>query len=185
MNEVKKVTLMCGDITCLTVDALVNSANKSLLGGGGLDYIVHKKAGKLMQDACIALNKQTGGCDVGMAKVTVAGNLPVKHVIHTVGPKWLDGNRNESQLLCDAYYHAMLKAEAVGVRSISLPNISTGVYRFPKKIAAELAIGTVLSRLNFFKKIEHVFFVCKDVENYLIYKDILLNIEDRTLKIYI
>lgn len=174
----KKVSLICGDITSLSVDALVNSANRSLLGGSGLDYIVHKKAGSVMRNACIELNKRKGGCETGHAEVTVAGELPMKFIIHAVGPRWFDGTQNEPQLLCDVYSNVLIKAESIKAKSISFPNISTGVYGFPKQLAAEIAIGTVLSNLDYLKEIEHVFFVCKEIDNYKIYKELLLNIQD-------
>lgn len=174
----KTVTLICGDITHLSVDALVNSANRSLLGGSGLDYIIHKKAGRVMREACAELNKINGGCKTGHAEVTVAGELPMQFIIHVVGPRWLNGMHNEAQLLCDAYSNALIKAESIKAKSISFPNISTGVYGFPKKLAAEIAIGTILSNLDYFKEIEQVFFVCKEIDNYKIYKELLLNIQD-------
>lgn len=181
----KKVHLIQADITAFAVHAIVNSANKSLLGGGGLDYVVHKKAGPLMKEECIRLNQQKGGCPTGQAEVTTAGNLPAKYLIHAVGPRWLDGEHNEPQLLCDAYSNAIMKANHVGVKTISFPNISTGVYGFPRQLAAEIAIGTILSTLPQYDCVEEVFFVCRDDENYLIYKEILSNINDPKIKIQI
>lgn len=181
----KKVVLLFGDITNLSVDALVNSANRSLLGGGGLDYIVHKKAGVAMRNACIELNNEKGGCDTGRAEVTIAGDLPAQFIIHAVGPRWFDGEQGEPQLLCDTYYNALIQAENVKAKTVSFPNISTGIYRFPKQLAAEIAIGTVLSNFNFFNVIEQVIFVCRDEENYKIYKEILINIQDIQIEIII
>lgn len=183
--KLKKVSLIHADITTLPVDALVNSANKSLLGGGGLDYIIHKKAGILMKNACIELNKEKGGCKTGHAEVTIAGDLPAKFVIHAVGPRWLDGTKGEPQLLCDAYSNALLRAEEIKANSISFPNISTGVYSFPKQLAGEIAIGTVLSTLPAYKNVEHVFFVCKEIESYKIYNNILSQINDSRIEILI
>lgn len=181
----KKVNLIHGDITELSVDALVNSANKSLLGGGGLDYIIHKKAGLLMKEACIKLNKIKGGCQTGSAEITTAGALPVKFVIHAVGPRWLNGEKGEPQLLCDTYSNALKQAAKVKAKTVSFPNIATGVYSFPKHMAAEIAIGTVLSELPSYYEIEQVFFVCKDEVNFEIYKEILEQIEDPKIEILI
>ncbi len=181
----KKVNLIHGDITLFPVDALVNSANKSLLGGGGLDYIIHKKAGVLMKNACIQLNREKGGCKTGYAEVTIAGNLPAKFIIHAVGPRWLNGLKNEAQLLCDTYSRALLKAEEVKARTVSFPNISTGIYSFPKQTAAEIAIGTVLSTLPMYQEIEHVYFICRELENYEIYKNILSQLNDQNIEIII
>ena len=181
----KTVSLLYGDITTLPIDALVNSANKSLLGGGGLDYIIHKKAGPFMKEACIQLNKDKGGCKTGSAEVTIAGNLPAKFIIHAVGPRWLGGEKDEAQLLCDTYRSALFKANEIRARTIAFPSISTGVYSFPKQMAAEIAIGGVLSTLPEYTEIEKVFFVCFDIDNYMIYKNILFEIDDPNLNIFI
>ena len=181
----KKVNLIHGDITEFPVDALINSANKSLLGGGGLDYIIHKKAGSLMKEACIHLNKIKGGCQTGCAEVTVAGDLPAKFVIHAVAPRWLNGEKNEPQLLCNTYSSALRKAEEIKVQTVSVPNMGTGVYNFPKQLAAEIAIGTILSELPFYNEVREVFFVCYDIVNYEIYKGILENIDDPKIEILI
>ena len=185
MSNLKKVILIQTDITTFAVQAIVNSANKSLLGGSGLDYIIHKKAGPLMKTECIQLHQEKGGCSTGQAEVTTAGNLPAQYLIHAVGPRWLDGERNEPQLLCDAYSNAIMKANHVGVKTISFPNISTGVYGLPRQLAAEIATGTILSTLPQYDCVEEVFFVCRDDENYLIYKAILSNINDPKIKIQI
>lgn len=185
MSNLKKVILIQTDITTFAVQAIVNSANKSLLGGGGLDYVIHKKAGPLMKAECIQLHQEKGGCSTGQAEVTTAGNLPAKYLIHAVGPRWLDGERNEPQLLCDAYSNALFKANALHASTVSFPNISTGVYGFPRQLAAEIAIGTILSTLPQYDCVEEVFFVCRDDENYLIYKAILSNINDPKIKIQI
>jgi O-acetyl-ADP-ribose deacetylase (regulator of RNase III) len=185
MGNYKKVNLLHDDITNFSVDAIVNSANKSLLGGGGLDYIIHKKAGPLMKAECIRINQEKGGCPTGQAEITMAGDLPAEYLIHAVGPRWLDGKNNETQLLCDAYSNALIRANEVGIRTVSFPNISTGVYNFPRRLAAEIAIGTVLSSLPKYQNIEEVFFICRDIENYLIYKEILSMIDDFNINIEI
>ena len=185
MNKRKKILLVREDITKLAVDAIVNSANKSLLGGGGLDYVIHKKAGLLMKQACIELNKLKGGCPTGQAEVTIAGDLPAQYIIHAVGPRWLNGDHNEADLLCSAYSNALIKANEVRAKKVSFPSISTGDYAFPKQLAAEIAIGTVLSTLPDYSFIDEVVFVIKDSDNYQIYQNILSNLHDEHLEIKI
>jgi O-acetyl-ADP-ribose deacetylase (regulator of RNase III) len=182
---IKKVHLIHCDITEFNVDAIVNSANKSLLGGGGLDYIIHKKAGSLMKADCIKINTEKGGCHTGQAEVTTAGNLPAKFLIHAVAPRWLNGEKGEEQLLCDTYHNALKKAEDIKAKTVSFPNLGTGIYKFPKQIAAKIAIGTVLSKLPYYHEVEQVFFVCHDVANYEIYKTILAQVDDSKIKILI
>ena len=182
----KSVTLINTDITEFTVDVIVNSANKSLLGGGGLDYIIQKKAGIEMQNECRRIHYNIGGSlPNGQAVVTMAGNLSAKYLIHTVGPRWLGGSKNEAEELCNAYLNSLVKANEIKAKSISFPNISTGVYNYPKLKAAEIAIGTVLSNLPSFEHIEQVYFVCYDQENYNIYKSILSNLDDPKIQINI
>ena len=182
----KSVTLINTDITEFTVDVIVNSANKSLLGGGGLDYIIQKKAGIEMQNECRRIHYNIGGSlPNGQAVVTMAGNLSAKYLIHTVGPRWLGGSKNEAEELCNAYLNSLVKANEIKAKSISFPNISTGVYNYPKLKAAEIAIGTVLSSLPSFEHIEQVYFVCYDQENYNIYKSILSNLDDPKIQINI
>lgn len=186
MSLLKKITLVQDDITKFTVNAIVNSANKSLLGGGGVDYIIHKKAGAEMQKECRRIHDEIGGSlPNGHAVVTTAGNLPAQFIIHTVGPRWLDGSKNEAEDLCNAYLNSLIKANDILAKSISFPNISTGVYNYPKQEAAEIAIGTVLSSLPNFEHIEHVYFICYDQENYNIYKSILTNLDDPKIQINI
>ena len=182
----KSVTLINTDITEFTVDVIVNSANKSLLGGGGLDYIIQKKAGIEMQNECRRIHYNIGGSlPNGQAVVTMAGNLSAKYLIHTVGPRWLGGSKNEAEELCNAYLNSLVKTNEIKAKSISFPNISTGVYNYPKLKAAEIAIGTVLSSLPSFEHIEQVYFVCYDQENYNIYKSILSNLDDPKIQINI
>ena len=185
MSTKKRVTLLQGDITTYPVDAIVNSANKSLLGGSGLDYVIHKKAGLQMKQACIELNKLKGGCPTGQAEVTIAGDLPAQYLIHAVGPRWLDGEHNEAELLCSAYSNALIKANEVRAKKVSFPSISTGVYAFPKQLAGEIAIGTVLSTLPEYSWIDEVVFVIKDADTYKIYQNILSNLHDENLEIKI
>nr|HPH57109.1 macro domain-containing protein [Bacteroidales bacterium] len=129
------IKLIRGDITKIKVDAIVNAANTSLLGGGGVDGAIHRAGGKTILEQCIKIREKQGGCKVGEAVLTGAGELPAKYVIHTVGPIWRGGNQNEDRLLSNAYRNSLQLAAENKVESISFPNISTGVYHFPKERA--------------------------------------------------
>jgi O-acetyl-ADP-ribose deacetylase (regulator of RNase III) len=168
-----KIELVRSDITELAVDAIVNAANSSLLGGGGVDGAIHRKGGRAILDECIKIREKQGGCPTGEAVVTTAGNLPSKFVIHTVGPVWHGGASNEDELLENCYLNSLKIADNLGVHTIAFPNISTGVYGFPKKRAAAIAIKTVTQYPITNTLPEKVIFVCYDEENYLIYKELM------------
>jgi O-acetyl-ADP-ribose deacetylase (regulator of RNase III) len=163
------IQLIQGDITEQKVDAIVNAANRSLMGGGGVDGAIHRKGGPAILDECIRITNKHGGCDPGEAVYTTAGKLPVKYVIHTVGPIWDGGASGEDKLLRNCYLNSLKIAEELGVKSIAFPNISTGVYRFPKQRAAEIAVNAVKEYSSSKTGIERIIFVCFDEENYRIY----------------
>ena len=167
------IEILKDDITKIEVDAIVNAANTSLLGGGGVDGAIHKAGGKAILEDCLKIRNKQGGCKVGEAVITTAGMLPAKFVIHTVGPIWNGGKSNEENLLSSAYLNSLKLALDNSIRSISFPNISTGVYGFPKEKAAKIAIKTVSDFLAVTDKIEKVIFVCFDEENYKIYSELL------------
>ncbi len=164
-----QINLIQGDITQLEIDAIVNAANTSLLGGGGVDGAIHRAAGKQLLEECRTLN----GCPTGDAKITKGYNLPAKYVIHTVGPVWNGGKYNEKELLTGCYKNSLQLTIENNCRTIAFPNISTGVYRFPKDIAAQIAISTVKSFIEKNTIIEKVIFVCFDKENFEIYNKLL------------
>jgi O-acetyl-ADP-ribose deacetylase len=166
------IKIIKADITTLKVDAIVNAANSSLLGGGGVDGAIHRKGGKAILDACIAIRNKQGGCKTGEAVITTAGNLPATFVIHTVGPVWNGGENNEAMLLENCYRNALELAVANQIKTIAFPNISTGIYHYPKEKAAAIALNTIR---NFDGKtaIENVIFVCYDDENYQLYQQLL------------
>jgi len=167
-----KVELLKADITEIQVDAIVNAANTSLLGGGGVDGAIHRKGGKAILEECVQIRNKQGGCKTGEAVITTAGNLPSKYVIHTVGPVWNGDKEEKSKLLADCYTNSLNLAVQNEIKSIAFPNISTGIYHFPKDKAAEIAVKTI-KYFDKSDKIEKVIFVCFDDENYEIYKNIL------------
>jgi O-acetyl-ADP-ribose deacetylase (regulator of RNase III) len=161
-----KLKIVHGDITTLQVDAIVNAANTTLLGGGGVDGAIHRVAGPGLLDECRTLN----GCPVGQAKVTSAYNLPSKFVIHAVGPVWKGGDYGEEQLLGSAYRNPLRIAGNMKLKSVAFPNISTGIYGFPKEKAARIAIEAVTKSLEEFSLIEKVIFCIYDDDNLSIYR---------------
>ena len=140
-EALSKMEALIGDITKITVDAIVNAANSSLLGGGGVDGAIHRAGGIAILNECKRIVNRQGGCDTGGAVITTAGNLPAKYVIHAVGPVWYGGRNNEVQKLTDCYQNSLKLAEENDCRSIAFPGISTGVYHFPKEAAAKIAVG--------------------------------------------
>jgi O-acetyl-ADP-ribose deacetylase (regulator of RNase III) len=167
------IELIQGDITKIPVDAIVNAANSSLLGGGGVDGAIHRAGGPEILEDCKKIRSKQGGCPVGTAVITTAGKLPAKYVIHTVGPVWNQGKSNEEALLASAYLSSLQLALEHGVETIAFPNISTGIYRFPKQRAAEIAVETVQQFLAANVQMEKVVFVCFDGENWEIYSELL------------
>ena len=171
------IHLVRADITKQEVDAIVNAANSSLLGGGGVDGAIHRAGGPQILEECKAIRNRQGGCKTGEAVITSGGNLPAKHVIHTVGPVWNDGSKNEETLLANAYRNSLLLAVENKIESIAFPNISTGIYGFPKQRAAKIAVDTVKEFLTKYSSVKEVYFVCFDDENYQIYQTLLIDHE--------
>ncbi len=167
--KTNNIKLYKGDITLLKVDAIVNAANKTLLGGGGVDGAIHRAAGIELLQECRRLN----GCETGDAKITKGYNLPAKYVIHTVGPVWNGGRFNEPEKLASCYRKSLEIAIVNGIRTIAFPNISTGVYGYPKEEAAKIATQEVKQFLSRTNKIDEVIFCIFDDENYYIYKQLL------------
>lgn len=165
-----KLTLIKGDITKLDVDAIVNAANTSLLGGGGVDGAIHRAGGPKILEACMNIRNRQGGCPTGEAVITTGGNLKAKFVIHTVGPVWNGGKSNEDQLLRNAYHNSVRLASESHVKKMAFPNISTGIYGFPKQRAATIALAAVDDALKTYPTVEEVIFCCFDDENVAIYE---------------
>ena len=165
-NLQSKILLQQGDITQMVADAIVNAANTSLLGGGGVDGAIHKAGGKAILEDCRKIIARQGGCKVGQAVITGAGNLSAQYVIHTVGPVWNGGAKKEREKLASCYQNALELAVAHDCKTIAFPSISTGIYRFPKAEAAKVAIATIADFLNQNETIEQVILVCFDEENF-------------------
>lgn len=169
--EVKKIRLKKGNIVDEDVDAIVNAANSSLMGGGGVDGAIHRAAGPKMHEECLAIVTKIGRLEPGKAVITGGGSLKVRYVIHTVGPVWHGGNRGEEEILRNAYYNSLKLAEERGLKEISFPSISTGAYGYPVDLAAKVAIETVSEFLK--DKDMVVNFVLFDDRTYEAYKKAL------------
>ena len=154
----KRIEVVLGDITKVSVDAIVNAPTNTLLGGGGVDGAIHRAAGPELLEECRQLN----GCETGKAKITKGYKLPAKYVIHTVGPIWRGGNANEDELLASCYRNSLQLAVENSIKTIAFPSISTGVYRFPVKRAAKIAMFEISRFLNEIDSIEKVLMVCFD-----------------------
>lgn len=168
-----QIEIIKGDITTIKVDAIVNAANTSLLGGGGVDGAIHRKGGNLILQECQEIRNRQGGCKVGDSVITSAGNLPSNKVIHTVGPRWNEGNSSEDGKLESCYLTSLQIAEDNQLHTIAYPSISTGFYKFPKERAAKIAIQTVKKWKG--NSVKKVIFVCFEDENYGIYNRLILN----------
>ncbi|HTJ48872.1 MAG TPA: O-acetyl-ADP-ribose deacetylase [Cyclobacteriaceae bacterium] len=166
MNIKTKIEVRKGDITLIEVDAIVNAANTSLLGGGGVDGAIHRAGGPAILEDCRKIIARQGGCKVGEAVITTAGNLNAKFVIHTVGPVWNGGQKNEAQKLANCYKNSLQLAIDNNCQTIAFPCISTGIYRYPVNEAAKIAIETVSEFLSHSDKIEKAIFVCFDDANF-------------------
>ncbi|MER8574965.1 O-acetyl-ADP-ribose deacetylase [Mesorhizobium sp. M1338] len=169
MNERPRIQVHTGDITKLAVDAIVNAANTSLLGGGGVDGAIHRAAGRELEFECRMLN----GCKVGDAKITKGYKLPARHIIHTVGPVWQGGGKGEAELLASCYIRSLELAAANDCRTVAFPAISTGVYRYPKDEATRIAVSTVADFMNQNIVLGTVIFCCFDEPMAELYRQVV------------
>ena len=170
-HPVTDLRLIQGDITKVEVDAVVNAANSSLMGGGGVDGAIHRAGGPAILEECIEVVAAHGPLGTGKAVITTAGDLPARHVIHTVGPIWGDSDEAGSiDLLASCYTNSLDLAAEISCRSVAFPNISTGVYRFPVRLAAQAAVAAVQGWIG---DVDQVTFVCFNNENYQIYQSLL------------
>lgn len=163
----QQVEIIQGDITKLEVDAIVNAANESLLGGGGVDGAIHRAAGAQLLEEC----RELGGCPTGEARLTNGYNLPARHVVHTVGPVWHGGDRNEENLLASCYRNSLLLATEHKLKSIAFPSISTGVYRFPIDKASRIALSVIMDFLSSEENSPRVVITCFSSEDLDVYRE--------------
>ena len=172
--DMGKMSLLKGDITLLAVDAVVNAANSPLMGGGGVDGAIHRAGGPEILQACREIVDRQGRLPTGEAVATTAGKLPAKFVIHTVGPVWRSAEAEAlDELLCNCYRNSLTLASQLGLSTVAFPNISTGVYGYPKPRAASLAISATRTYLTGDPSIGEVTFVCFDDENFHLYESLL------------
>jgi O-acetyl-ADP-ribose deacetylase (regulator of RNase III) len=166
MSMKNRLEAIKGDITKIKADAIVNAANSSLLGGGGVDGSIHRAGGPAILEECRKIVARQGGCKTGEAVITTAGNLPAKYVIHTVGPVWSGGNNKEREKLANCYLNSLQLAVENNCKTVAFPNISTGVYHFPKEDAAKISVDSIQQFLSKDHSIEKVIIVCFDDENF-------------------
>lgn len=162
-----------GDITKMQTDAIVNAANSSLMGGGGVDGAIHRAGGPAILEECRMIIARQGSCKTGDAVITTGGMLPARYVIHTVGPVWNGGKKNEDEMLANCYSNSLKLALAHRITTIAFPNISTGIYGYPKREAAKVAVNIVSRFLETDHFLDKVHFVCFDEENHSLYKTLL------------
>lgn len=169
------IKVLKGDITRIPADAIVNAANSSLMGGGGVDGAIHRAGGPEILAECCRIVEKQGSCPTGEAVITGAGKLPARYVIHTVGPVWHGGSNDEPRLLARCYTNSLSLAEQNSCRSVAFPNISTGVYRYPKNLAARVAVKAIrdFAVEHPATVIESVHLVCFDEESYLLLSQLL------------
>ncbi|RDV13754.1 O-acetyl-ADP-ribose deacetylase [Pontibacter diazotrophicus] len=169
-----KIEIQQGDITKVETDAIVNAANSSLLGGGGVDGAIHRAGGPAILEECKQIRARQGGCPTGEAVITTGGKLPARYVIHTVGPVWHGGDKDEPEQLANCYKNSLRIASDKQLQSIAFPNISTGVYGYPKDKAAQVAVKAVKDYLQQHdSSLQQVVFVCFDAENRKLYEEML------------
>ncbi|MDI6794234.1 MAG: O-acetyl-ADP-ribose deacetylase [bacterium] len=173
-----RLILVQGDITKESTDAIVNAANSSLMGGGGVDGAIHRAGGPAIPDECKRIRAESGRLPTGQAVITTAGNMAAKYVIHTVGPIWGGGSKNEPEFLAGCYRESLKLAVANNCRSVSFPSISTGVYGYPVNLAAPVALQTVIDFLKENPSIEEVKFVLFDAHTFNAYQEALKQVKE-------